>query len=38
MKEIKKRLREDANEKLYLVDTTLKLYEVSMWEEIEDAG
>ena len=38
MKGIEKRLREDANEKLYLVDTTLKLYEASMWEEIEDAG
>ena len=38
MKEIEKRLREDANEKLYLIATTLKLYEVSMWEEIEDAG
>ena len=38
MKETEKRLREDANEKLYLIATTLKLYEVSMWEEIEDAG
>ena len=38
MKEIEKRRREDANEKLYFIETTLKLYEVSMWEEIEDAG
>ena len=38
MKEIEKRLREDANEKLYLIATTLKLYEVPMWQEIEDAG